>query len=225
MKKINVIIYILIGLSLFFIFYRPDQRESVYSSLLVIVTSVSVLVSYMMYSSQIVPKLYVLGSIKDAKNQWSGRVMNDFIVSQTDDIEGIAYDGNDKSVILEIHNNGSVPATNIKIEYDIVTYIKKIKFGVDRAEILNFSSVILERVSRTIEYDYLPPGDSRSEVIFYVSRYPQVDIVVKKLISKEERFISSDTVILRYRDERFTKLGDNQDLLYLLGISNPDVSP
>lgn len=205
---------------MFFIFFRPDQKESVYSSLLVIVTSVSVLISYMMYSSQTIPKLYVIGRLKDAENQWSGIIMNEFIAAQTDEIEGLAYSSNDNIIVLEIHNNGNVPATNIKLEYDIVTYINEIEFGVDKAEVLDYKSVILERVPRTIEYDYLPPGDSRSEVIFYVSRYPQCDIVVKKLISKEEKFINSDTVVFTYYDNRFDELSDNQDLLYLLGVYN-----
>lgn len=219
-KKIGKIAYIIIGIGFLFIFFRPDQKESVYSSLLVMVTSVSVLISYMMYSSQTMPKLYVIGRLKDAEHQWSGTIMNEFIASQTDEIEGLAYGGNDKSIVLEIHNNGSVPATNIIMEYDIVTYINHIEFGVDKADIQNYKSVILERVTRTIEYDYLPPGDSRSEVIFYVSRYPQCDIVVKKLISKEEKFITSDTVVFTYYDDRFDELGDSQDLLYLLGVYN-----
>ncbi|MGB4588053.1 MAG: hypothetical protein WBI17_02315 [Clostridiaceae bacterium] len=223
-KKITNVIYVLVGLSLVFIFFQPDKKESIFSGMLVIVTSVSVLISYMMYTSQTTPKLYVIGRLENTDRRTDYLLMRDFVSSQDEDIEGLASEDNYKCIKLNIHNNGNIPATNIKIEYNIVTYINDIKFGVDKAEILDYKSVKFERVTRNLEYDYIPPGDSRSEIIFYVSRYPQCDIVVNKLVCSEEKFISSDTVVFRYNDERFEELGDNQDLLFLLGVYNPHIT-
>lgn len=221
--KVWKIIYLVIFLSLVFIFIDSERQEYMFSALLVMVTSVSALISYMMYLSHNSPSLYAMANEKEGHGIFTFNVMNDFVVSQDEDIHGLALAEKDTHIELSIINNGNLPATNVKVEYCIVTYINEIKFGVDQAEILEYKAVEFEKIQRVLNFDYIPPNGSREETIFLTSRYPQCDIFINKLKCTEGSFVNKNTNIYRYKDDRFEFLGDNQDLLYLLGIYNPHV--
>lgn len=209
-------------MNLVFIFINPEKQEQLFSALLLMVTAISVLISYMMYLSQSSPSLYAIASEKKGSGVFTFNVMDDFIVSQNVNIHGLAMHEKDSSIELKIVNNGNFPATNIEVEYSVITYLNEVTFGVDQAEIISYKTVELEKVDKSFKFDYIPPNGEREETIFITSKYPQADIQINKLKCSEGSFVRTNTNIYRYKDDRFEELSDSQDLLCLLGIYDPN---
>ena len=219
--KIWKIIYPFIFFALVYIFINPEKQDRLLPVLLFIVTIISVLISHMVYLSQSSPSLYAIANEQEGSGIFTFTVMDDFIVSQNVNIHGLAIHEKDSSIELKIVNNGNYPATNIEVEYSIITYHNKITFGEDQADIVSYKPVKLEKVDKTLKFDYIPPNGAREETIFITSKYPQADIQINKLKCSEGSFVHRNTNIYRYQDDRFEYLSDNQDLLCLLGIYDP----
>lgn len=185
--------------------------------LLVVVTMIYTFFTFKIFNNNYSPKLYIVPLKKDAKNEWNKTIMKEFI---NDDLsrEGFVYKKSEKKMNVEIFNNGNKPATNIKVNYNVVTYINNVEFGMDRADIVNYEPVVYKKVSKTIHIDYLPPNTSKEFTIFYMSRFPRIDLEIEQLKSNEDNFINDRTKIHTFQNREFNKIQDSNHLRKLLGV-------
>ncbi|WP_010530922.1 hypothetical protein [Lentibacillus jeotgali] len=165
------------------------------------------------------PKLFVEGTIEDAKNKFDASV-NDKISGLDFNQEGFPFPEVKHDMVvwkLRIHNNGDLPATNVNIEYFI--RIQKKEFDILEGLPANERLVKFQDIKETLYYDYIPPGGYKEEDILYINgKFPQAKLYINKLQSKEVRFIKSPVHIDTYKHYGFEKIHDTDDGLKLIGF-------
>jgi hypothetical protein len=120
---------------------------------------------------------------------------------------------------LHLHNNGDLPATKVKLTYSIIIKRAEIESGVEVAIINKESFVEFGRFTETLEYDYLPPDGHVEELLLYVTGdFPNAELKIEKLKSKERTFIDDEYSVLTYEHPGFNELGDSDDLRKMMGI-------
>lgn len=118
----------------------------------------------------------------------------------------------DKYSCIEIENKGNFPATNVNLILYIDLKRTFWKFGDDEADVK--SKKVRKYKSEKIKYkiNYIPPGKKIRRYIFrYEGQFIEFDVKVRKLKSKELKFIKKYTLIDTVRHEGLKYLSDSKD--------------
>lgn len=164
------------------------------------------------------PRLFAIGELVDSENQYDARVMEPFGFGNLEG-EGFTYSTEDYKWILSLKNNGDRPATRIIIKFEITLYKNEITFGTDKADVIDYHPIVHKRVFREVEVDYIPPGGSISEVVYYMQNCPEAEIAIISLKSKESKYIKERIVISKYRHSEFERLEDSHHVRQMLGVN------
>ncbi len=169
-------------------------------------------------SDQHGPRLYAVGDVVDSEHTYDARVMEHF---GFEDLigDGFTYSTENYMWILSIKNNGDRPATKIKLKYEINLFRNEITFGIDRADVIDYHPILHKSVVQEIEIDYLPPGESIDKTIYYMENYPEANISIISLTSKENKYIKEKVIISKYTHSEFERLEDSHHLRQMLGIN------
>lgn len=192
----------------------------VFSALSVVLTAIYVCLTRKLVFSQFGPKLYVVGEIIEIEkgiSSWDKSLMSDFNPEKIKG-KGFVYKSANKKWNLKIYNNGNRPAANIKLNYTIKTYKHDIKFGIDEADILDYTPVDYKSVSKKLEIDYLPPNTNESYTIFFMSTFPKADLLINLLKCDGGTFIEKEVRVSKYFNEEFEYIKDSPHLKKLLGL-------
>ena len=191
----------------------------------VLIAAVNVFLAYFVFKltrKDVNPKLYVISKIEDTKDE--GLRLDVTLHPRQDcDFNQKGFPEihhGEKLWKMEIHNNGDLPATNIVLEYILTIKKADFEFGIDEADIINQKFVEFKTYNEKVEIDYLAPNTFKEINIMYLDGdFPQADLKVYWLTSKEESFIKQPLLIDSYEHPEFWVLEDSHHGRQMLGVN------
>lgn len=191
-----------------------------------IISIINIYIAYLVYEltkKDINPKLYVSSEILSSKKtEKFGKFANTAIILNQEDYQKKGFPESQHEPHLwqlSIHNNGNLPATNVKIEYSVIIKRAIYDFHEDRIA----GSPIIDKY-KTIPlkayFDYIPPDGQVSINITYLEGYfLYADLIINSLQSNEGKFISQLINLKTYKHPHLNTIGDPDDSRKLYGVN------
>lgn len=129
-------------------------------------------------------------------------------------------DKNHESLIWEFYigNNSEIPATNIVVKYSLIIKKYEFEFGIDEADVINERVVDFKEVKSTILFDYIAPGSIKKvNVVSLEGAFPEADLKVISLTSKEDKYLNKEVIIESYLHPEFNQLQDSHHYRQMIG--------
>lgn len=191
--------------------------NAILSVLLLTATTYHTWIACKMYKTSNNPVLFVKPQLKDAPYEWDKEIMKGLNECLSKN-RGISKYNISKKISFDLVNDGSRPAYDIVLKYEIVTFKNKISFGIDEADVKKYYPKECERVEREKHIDYLAPHGKISFDIVFVSTYPKIEVYVLNLTSKGCSFIDKKLKISEYKNSDHIELGDPEDHRMMIGV-------
>ena len=185
--------------------------------LLVLATSIYTFLTYRILKSYKDPIIYLKTKLIDTPLKWDKSLMIDLDPIAID-IEGLSRIDVDKKVICNVFNKGNTSATELILEYQIITYKNEFEFGIDKADVKSVKPVIHKIANRKREINYLTPGSKYEFELLFTSNYPRIEIVVNKFKSKEVKIITKNLMVFEYNNSDHIICGDSDDYRQMIGV-------
>lgn len=231
--SIIIIMIVLVKVGLFnCLLLLPSEKATNLNSILTAVNvalgllSLLTLIVYTGFTGELVvadfkPKLYVVGKLLDCGHTWDKSVMLDVLEGGTSTSlkgPGFVYKSADKKWVLEVHNNGNSPATDIEVLYSVIAYKHEIVFGIDEADIKDYYPVKCAIKKETIRIDYIPPHSNQTFTVFFMDKFPKADLTIELLKCDGRSFITKPTRIATYFNQEFDCIEDSPHLRKMVGL-------
>lgn len=201
-----------------------DSNLKLTDLVLVVVALVNLWFVFLVYKftrKDINPKLYVRPNQIDVGFLYS-KTINKEILETNFNIEGFPMKSMETFKLWELSlaNSSDLPATKIKLKYEVVIKRAKIEYGeLDKIDVDSYEFVPFKRFERIYKLDYLAPhAEVEIPILYLTGDFSEAEVYVNLLESNERKFLKERIRVDTFKHPDWETIQDNDQLRQMLGV-------